>query len=113
MKQLILAILALFAAACHSEPVRDYALAKTAARAAKGTPVKKDHISLDDYSYLRIGMLQNEAEEIMMTPGIERSSSQLDTSKMALYEWNLGVNGAVTLRFQEGKLVGKSQYGLR
>ena len=58
-------------------------------------------------------MLQNEAEEIMMTPGVERSSSQLDGTKMALYEWDLGENGTVTLRFQEGRLTGKSQYGLR
>jgi hypothetical protein len=113
MKQLTLAILALLAVACHSELARDHPLAEIAARAAKEIPVKKDHISLADYSYLRIDMLRNEAEELLMTPGVERSSSQLDTSKMALYEWDLGANGAVTLRFQEGNLVGKSPYGLR
>lgn len=111
MKQSVLISLALVVAACQAEPAGTPAPAKAAA--AKNAPAKKEHITLDDYGYLRLGMLRTEAEEIMMTPGIERSSSQSDSTKMALYEWDLGVNGTVTLRFKEGKLAGKSQYGLR
>lgn len=113
MKQPALAALVLLATACHSETGSNQLTATVAARPTQSTPAEKDHISLDDYGYLRLGMLQNEAEEIMMTPGVERSSSHYDGSSMTLYEWDLGADGAVTLRFKDGKLVGKSQYGLR
>jgi len=71
-------------------------------------------ITMGDYSELRNGMSYHQACGKLHGSGVEMSSSKIGPYETTMYKWSCSPGVcSITATFQNDKLTGKSQFGLK
>lgn len=79
-----------------------------------GEDKDKCYISLDEFNRIKNGMSYDQVKEIVGCEGTVNSDTEIMGSKMTIYSWygKDGISNA-NINIQDGKLINKTQIGLK
>ncbi len=70
-------------------------------------------ITMLQYSQLYDGISYDGAVKTLGAPGVELSSNNIGGTHTVMYQWKVGFMASMNATFQNDKLVGKAQMGLK
>lgn len=98
-----------------ADPNTDYVTQRTPdPKPEKQAPADPPKMNAANYAKIQPGMTLERVVGIVGRPDQELSRSQIGGITTVMYTWQAGVGGAnANMMFQDGRLVQKSQFGLR
>lgn len=94
-------------------PDRDVAVTAPTTTTPKPSPISEGGVTMVNFKRIKPNMSYTEVVEILGKEGEEVSSSDIAGITTVMYKWDGGFMAGMNAMFQNGKLINKTQMGLK